>query len=178
MTESARPDGSNEARDPYRRIGVRPVINCAGVRTIHGNSVPLPEVRAAMDAAAQDIVLLDELMEAVGARLAALTGAEWGIVTAGSAAALCVAAAGAIAGNDPDKMLALPDSRGMRNRIAVPAGQRFVYDHAMRLAGGVIVELADAAALEGALAAGDVALISVLGSKDEVSSLRLSQIVP
>ena len=67
--------GSNEARDPYRRIGVRPFVNCAGVRTIHGNSVPRPEVRAAMDEAAHDCVLLDELMDAVGTRLAELTGA-------------------------------------------------------------------------------------------------------
>ena len=37
----------------------------------------LPEVRTAMDAAARQYVHLDELAEAVGARLAALTGAEW-----------------------------------------------------------------------------------------------------
>ena len=47
----------------------------------------LPEVRAAMDAAAQKYVHLDELTEAVGARLAVLTGAEWGLVSNGCSAA-------------------------------------------------------------------------------------------
>ncbi len=63
----------------YQSIGVEPVINCRGTFTIIGASVELPEVRAAMDAAAQQFVQLDELAEAVGRRLAELTGAEWGI---------------------------------------------------------------------------------------------------
>ncbi len=41
-------------------------------------------------------------MEAAGKRqLAELTGAEWGIVTCGSAAAVALASAATIAGNDP-----------------------------------------------------------------------------
>ena len=46
----------------------------------------LPEVRAAIDAAAQQHVHLDELMAAIGARLAELTKAEWGMVASGCAA--------------------------------------------------------------------------------------------
>lgn len=53
----------------------------------------LPEVRAAMDAASRQYVHLDELAEAVGTRLAALTGAEWGLVTSGCSAALTHATA-------------------------------------------------------------------------------------
>jgi len=45
---------------------VEPVINCRGTFTIIGASVELPEVRAAMDAAAQHNVQLDELAEAGG----------------------------------------------------------------------------------------------------------------
>src|SRR6266581_3308721 len=62
-------------KDIYRSIGVEPAINCRGTFTIIGASVELPEVRAAMDAAAQQFVQLDELAEAVGRRLAELTGA-------------------------------------------------------------------------------------------------------
>jgi L-seryl-tRNA(Ser) seleniumtransferase len=64
--------------DVYQSIGVRPLINARGTFTIISGSLMLPEVRAAMDAAAKHYVHLDELTEAVGARLAALTGAEWG----------------------------------------------------------------------------------------------------
>ena len=65
--------------DIYQSIGVRPFINGTGTLTVNGGSLELPEVRAAMDAAAQHMVQLDELMEGVGKRLAELTGAEWGI---------------------------------------------------------------------------------------------------
>ena len=58
-----------------------------------------PEVRAAMDAASKYFVQIDELADAVGRRFAELTGAEWGMVSAGCAAGLkhvtaaCVTAA-------------------------------------------------------------------------------------
>jgi hypothetical protein len=44
----------------YQSIGVEPVINCRGTFTIIGGSVELPEVRAAIDAASQNYVQLDE----------------------------------------------------------------------------------------------------------------------
>ena len=62
--------------DIYQSIGVRPLINARGTYTILSGSTMLPEVRAAMAAASQHYVHLDELAEAIGARLATLTGAE------------------------------------------------------------------------------------------------------
>ena len=71
-----------EAQRPnvYRSIGVKPLVNARGTFTIISGSLMLPEVRAAMDGAARHYVHLDELADAVGARLATLTGAEWGLV--------------------------------------------------------------------------------------------------
>ena len=56
--------------DIYQSIGVRPLINARGTFTILSGSTMLPEVRAAMAAASQHYVHLDELAEAIGARLA------------------------------------------------------------------------------------------------------------
>ena len=78
--------------NPYLALGVRPFINCCAVRR-HGGSLMLPQVRAAMAEASRQFVNLDELMEAAGARLAELTGAEWGLVTCGSAAAVALGTA-------------------------------------------------------------------------------------
>ena len=64
----------------YQAIGVRPLINCKGTFTIVSGSLTLPAVKRAMDEASHHYVHLDELMDAVGRRLAQLTGAEWGIV--------------------------------------------------------------------------------------------------
>src|SRR5262247_147788 len=57
------------APDVYQSIGVRPLINARGTFTIISGSLMLPEVRAAMDAASRHYVHLDELTDAVGARL-------------------------------------------------------------------------------------------------------------
>ena len=162
----------------YERLGVRPVINCAGVRSVQGNSIMLPEVVAAMTVAAQQCVLIDELMEAASRRLAELTGADAGLVTAGSAAALTLAAAACIAGNDPDKMLALPDADDLARRVLVPAGQRSAYDQAIRLTGCEIEAVDGEPAFEAEMQRGGVAMICVLAAKDHVAPLTLAQIVP
>ena len=46
----------SQSPDVYHRIGVRPLINARGTFTIISGSLMLPEVRAAMDAAAQKYV--------------------------------------------------------------------------------------------------------------------------
>src|SRR2546426_4410756 len=87
--------------DIYKAIGVRPLINCRGTITVIGGSIDLPEVRAAKTAANQQHVQLDELMEAVGKRLAGLTGAEGGMGSARCAAAMSHATAALGAGGNP-----------------------------------------------------------------------------
>ncbi|MEN6606090.1 MAG: Cys/Met metabolism pyridoxal-phosphate-dependent protein, partial [Bryobacteraceae bacterium] len=94
------PEGAGLRIGPniYQSIGVRPVINCKGTFTIISGSLSLPEVKQAEDEASRHYVHLDELMDGVGRRLAELTGAEYGIVTAGCAAALTHATSACIAG--------------------------------------------------------------------------------
>ena len=99
----------------YESIGVEPLVNCRGTFTIITGSQTLPEVKRAMDEASRHYVHLDELMNAVGQRLADLTQAEWGIVTAGCAAALTHATSACIAGADPEKMQRMPKLDGMKN---------------------------------------------------------------
>src|SRR5450631_1544835 len=118
--------------DMYRSIGVRPVINARGTFTIITGSQTLPEVKRAMDLASRSFVDMDELMEGVGKRLAELSGAEWGIVTAGCCAALTHCTAAAIAGSNPERMQRLPDLHGLKNEVVIPAYSRNVYDHAIR----------------------------------------------
>src|SRR5438034_1277895 len=49
--------------NPYLALGVRPFINCCSVRTMHGGSLMLPQVRAAIDAASRQFVNLDEALK-------------------------------------------------------------------------------------------------------------------
>jgi D-glucosaminate-6-phosphate ammonia-lyase len=139
-------------KDIYRSIGVEPVINCRGTFTIIGASVELPEVRAAMDAAAQQFVQLDELAEAVGRRLAELTGAEWGMVSSGCAAGLKHVAAACVAGGNPEKLLRIPDLAGFdKTEVVAPRSARSAYDHAIRNIGVKMITVETAEELERAL---------------------------
>lgn len=146
----------------YRSIGVRPIINARGTFTIITGSQTLPEVKRAMDEASRGYVQMDELMEGVGKRLAEITGAEWGIVTAGCCAALTNCAAAAIAGFNPEKMQRLPDLRGMKNEVIIPKYSRNVYDHAIRMVGVKIVEVRDPSELESAFH-DSTAMVYILG---------------
>src|SRR5437773_7996285 len=132
--------------DIYQSIGVEPVINCRGTFTIIGASIELPEVRAAMDAAARHYVQLDELADAVGRRLAELTGAEWGMVSAGCAAGLKHVTAACVAGGNPEKLIRIPDLTGFdKTEVVIPRTSRSVYDHAVRNTGvkSIVVDTAE-----------------------------------
>jgi uncharacterized pyridoxal phosphate-dependent enzyme len=126
----------------YKAIGVRPLINCRGTFTIIGGSIELPDVRAAKSAANQQYVHLDELMEAVGRRLGELTGSEWGMVSAGCAAAMSHATAACVAGGNPDLHVRIPNLAGFaKTEVIIPGHSRNVYDAAIRAVGVTIIEV-------------------------------------
>jgi len=117
-----------------------------------GGSLELPEVRAAADAASRHFVQLDELMEAVGKRLAELTQAEWGIVTAGCTAAVTHATAACIAGGNPEKHVRMPNLEGFtKDEVVIPKHSRNNYDSAVRATGVRLIEVHHAAELEAAI---------------------------
>jgi uncharacterized pyridoxal phosphate-dependent enzyme len=145
----------------YQSIGVTPVVNCRGTFTIISGSQTLPEVKKAMELASHSYIHLDELMEAVGRRLAELTQAEWGMVTAGCAAALTHATSACITGGDPEKMQRMPDLTGLKNEVVVPRYSRNVYDHAVRMTGVKMVEADSAQQFESAINA-QTAMVMIL----------------
>jgi L-seryl-tRNA(Ser) seleniumtransferase len=139
------------SRDVYQSIGVRPLINARGTFTIISGSLMLPEVRAAIDAAAQQHVHLDELMAAIGARLADLTNAEWGMVASGCAAALTHATAACVAGGNPDLHVRIPNLNGFgKDEVIIPRHSRNVYDAAVRAVGVRVVDVGTAEELDAA----------------------------
>ncbi len=134
----------------YRAIGVRPVVNARGTFTIITGSQTLPSVKEAMDEASRSFVQMDELMEGVGKRLAEITGAPWGIVTAGCCAALTHCTCASIAGTNPERMQRLPNLTGMKNEVIIPEYSRNVYDHAIRMVGTKIITVNSKEELENA----------------------------
>jgi hypothetical protein len=136
----------------YQSIGVEPIINCRGTFTIIGASIELPEVRQAMEYACQYNVQIDELAFGVGQRLAEITGAEWGMVSAGCAAGMNEVTAGIIAGGNPEKLIRIPNLEGFeKTEVIIPRSSRNVYDHAIRNCGVKIITVDTLEELQNAL---------------------------
>jgi L-seryl-tRNA(Ser) seleniumtransferase len=167
---------SIEDDDVFSSLGVRPFINCCSTRSVHGGSLMLPEVKARMDAASRRFVNMDELMAGARKRIAELTGAEDGAVTAGSAAAIAIATAAAMTGNDPVKMLRLPDTQGLANGVVMLKSHRFPYDQAIRMTGARIVEVETVEDLE-RLDPSNIAMAFYLGYRDGSDNISLEQLI-
>lgn len=126
----------------YHELGLQPIINASGSVTRLGGA-PMP--RAVLDAfvaAAGEAVPLEQLQAAASRQIAALTGAEAGLVSAGAAAALTLGAAAMLTGDDLGRMEKLPHVDGaFPDEFIVAREQRNGYDHAVRAAGARLVEV-------------------------------------
>jgi uncharacterized pyridoxal phosphate-dependent enzyme len=170
-------EGLRAGADMYESIGVRPLINGRGTYTIISGSLMLPEVRAAMAEASQHYVHMDELMDAVGARLAALTGAEWGLVSCGCSAALTHATAACVAGGNPDLHVRIPNLSGFaKDEVIIPAHSRNVYDAAVRSVGVRVIEVGTAEELEAALGPRTAMIYILAGRRANDGPLSTSSI--
>jgi L-seryl-tRNA(Ser) seleniumtransferase len=132
---------AGSSRDIFREIGVRPFINAAGTYTAMTASLMLPEVMDAINYASKHYVMLDELQDKVGERIASLVHAEAAMVTSGAASALTLGTAGVLTGMDRQKMVDLPNLTGMKGEVIIQKSHRFGYDHAVRNCGVQLVEV-------------------------------------
>lgn len=125
----------------YEQLGVKTIINAWGTITKVGGSVMAPEVTAAMAEASRNYVVVAELHEAAGKRIAQLLDVEACCVTCGAAAGIAIAAAACMAGTDPAKILQLPATDGMPNEALVLKCHRTLYDQALLLSGVKVKEI-------------------------------------
>src|SRR5689334_4649399 len=136
----------------FQSIGVEPIINCMGTFTIIGGSLERQSVRAAMEAASRNFVQYDELAYAIGQRLADITKAEWGMVSAGCAAGLKHVTAACVTGGNPEKLIRIPDLSGLeKTEVISPRYSRNVYDHAIRNVGVTMITVDSADELRSAI---------------------------
>ncbi|MGB2716228.1 MAG: aminotransferase class V-fold PLP-dependent enzyme [Vicinamibacterales bacterium] len=138
-------------RDYLRELGVRPFINAAGTYTAMTASLMPPEVMDAINYASKHYVMLDELHDKVGERIAKLVQAEGAMVTAGAASALTLGTAAVLTGGDNQKIVDLPNLATMKSEVIMQKSHRFGYDHAVRNCGVQIVEVETREELERAV---------------------------
>ena len=129
------------SKDYFRDLGVRPFINAAGTYTAMTASLMPPEVMEAINYASKHYVMLDELHDKVGERIASLVHSEAAMVTSGAAAALTLGTAGVLTGKDQKKIVDLPDLTSMKSEVIIQKSHRFGYDHAVRNCGVKMIEV-------------------------------------
>src|SRR3954468_5255797 len=127
----------------YDRLGVRPVINARGMNTMASGSLMPQQVLDAIAEAATAFVDMEELNRKAGEHIAKLIGVEAAHVTSGSAGGLLLSAAAVIAGDDPQAIVQLPDTSGLKDGIVIEKCRRIRYDQALRTAGARLIEVGD-----------------------------------
>ena len=135
----------------YEQLGVRTRINAKGTYTHLSGSLMPAEVSQALEEASRHYVYLVELHEAVGKKIAGMLGVEAAMVTSGAAGAIMLGTAACVAGNDPEKILRLPDTTGMKNEVIIQKTHRMAFDHAIRNVGVRLVVVETLAELENAV---------------------------
>src|SRR5207248_3348257 len=98
--EPAAPAAARPVRDYFRDLGVRPFINAAGTYTAMTASLMAPEVMDAINYASGHFVMLDELHDKVGERIATRLRCEAAMATSGAASALTPGPAAVLTGTD------------------------------------------------------------------------------
>ncbi len=169
-------DAAKVSNSIYERIGVKPLINARGTVTVVGASQVLPEVQKAMDDAVREYVQIDELMDGVGARLAELTGAEYGCITSGASAAVTAGTAGCVTGGDPDKIWMIPNVTGMKDEVVIPAYSRTAYDAGAKAVGVRMIEVSTMEELKLAVGPRTAMILVLAGSQSEKGELSITAI--
>jgi len=134
---------------PYRskvldRLGVRSWINARNWSTVIGGTWIDDRVLEAMNEVAKTFVDMHELFARADARVAELCGVEDAHITTGTGAALELAVAGCMAGDDYGKWMRLPDTEGMRNEVLMPRGHVIAYTPQWTAPGARTVEYGQA----------------------------------
>ncbi len=147
----------SERYDPYKKIGLKSVVNAATSLTTIGGSMPRAEVFEAMQDASKGFIMIPELQKRVGELLAEMLGAEAGLPTAGAVNALMLAVSACmfkgteLEAHDPvgrsswtEIIQRLPlNTEGLKNEFIILGDSRSSYDHAIACAGGIRVQAGD-----------------------------------
>ncbi len=153
--------------DYFADLGVRPFINAIGPYSSLGGAEMWPEVIDAMDYAIKNKARMSDLHDAVGRRIAELTGAEAAMVTAGATCAIILGTAACMTMGDEDKMARLPDTSGMANEVIILKSQRYLYDRSIRAPGAQLVEVESAADIRAAINPNTAMLFYLLNRPDD-----------
>lgn len=146
-----------EFYDPFKKYGLKRVINCATSLTTLGGSIPDPAVFEAMADAGKTFTSIVELQNWAGKKIAEATGAEAGFPTASACNGLTLAAAACIMRGTELENYDVGDSsrgrwghlsmklplhtEGLKTEFIVERSSHGGYAHSVECAGGRFVKV-------------------------------------
>lgn len=139
---------SGPKRDLIKELGLRTFINAAGTYTTMTASLMDEEVMEAINASSQEFIMLNEVQDKVGEKIAKMVHSEAAVVTAGAFSALTLGMAGILTGMDQEKVKQLPhglEEAGIKSEVIIQKAHFDGYEHALSNTGIslVPVETAD-----------------------------------
>lgn len=142
-TESVNAATLYAKRDLFKELGLRTFINAAGNYTAMTASLMPDEVMEAIQSSSKEFVMLEEVQDKVGQKIAALCQAEAAMVTAGCWSALVLGTAGVLTGIDSKKVAQLPklEGTGMKSEVIIQKSHINGYHHALTNTGVSIVSV-------------------------------------
>ncbi|MDO8993419.1 aminotransferase class V-fold PLP-dependent enzyme [Daejeonella sp.] len=126
-------------RDLFKELGLKTFINASCVCTTLTASLMPPEVTQAITKGAEEFVLLNDVQDKVGAKIAELCHAEAATVTAGCWSALVQGLAGAMTGMDRKKVMQLPNVDGMKSEVILQKAHANGYHQALTNTGAKLI---------------------------------------
>lgn len=142
-------------------MGLRPIINVSGTMTSLGASIVVPQAVEAVTAALPQFIEIGDLQKLASRTIARLTGGEAGFVTASCAAAITLAVAATMTGDDLAAIERLPQTdRLPRDEVLIQAGHMVGYgapvEQGIRLSGAKVVRVGQATSVEAYQMAGAI----------------------
>ncbi len=130
------------------RLGVRSWINARNWTSAIGGAWIDERVLQAMNEVSGTFVDMHELYQKADERIAALCQVPDAHFTPGAGAAITLAVAGCMAGDDFAKWLKLPVTEGIKNEVVFPRGHYQAYAPQWTVAGAKLVEYGQAGILK------------------------------
>ncbi len=144
--------GTAAKRDVIKELGLRVFINAAGTYTTMTASLMHHEVVDTIEAASKHFVMINEVQDKVGAKIAEMCHAESAMVTAGCWSALVLGTAGILTRMDRKKVSLLPDLSSFdKTEVIVQKAHNVGYVHALTNTGIKVVEVETAEEMERAI---------------------------
>lgn len=98
------------------------------------------------------------------------------MVPSGAAAGLTLATAACITGTNPEFILRIPDTTGMKNEVIIQKSHRFPYDHSVRNCGVRLIEVTSVEELERAITP-RTAMLLFLNKSDPLGQIKAAEFV-